>query len=503
MRNQLNPSPITGSAGLSPRFLSCRHVKLPSRSGVALGDYRMPSRQTRVQERWPVFGDATLQNETTEAVLGARQRGAASRLTDIHTRPSSTGLVRSVTLARRLRSEAGTAGTLTTSTATDNRVRRVSTKLSPTALDWAPTPNVSTPSPALTYADVARLGHDRPPPPFFVLRKLKDARTSAASTGSVIRRGSKSSSSSSGDSEMADAQRICELLNEAATSDYADALPTQNLTEATTNAQACPSLGRGLTDGLGLLAMSADDEHVVSASFDASFHPDYNGGSLCHTQASQGANSPTLDIAAQGCSLQITPAENASDLGTLSSSARISRFTLERDLLDLLKRAELQQISKSSPSSPVPRINASGIDEHKQNTFSAKSIAPLASLLSESGSNNTSKLLVPYKGVPKRDERGILDYDIIKPRTYNTASNSISIGKSVENTAQKETHQTSEFDKENQHEASWLEEFKSWCARKDIFRGLPRSRYCHPAEIRSRSQDSEAENWATEEAYDR
>lgn len=499
MRNQRKASSIARSAKTSPRFLSCRQVDLSSRSGVALGDYGKSSCQSRVREPWPVFGDAVHQNETKDTVFGARQRVVAGRATEIHIRPPTTGFVRPVTLARRLRSEVGTAATATTYISSGSPIQKSSTRLSPTALDWAPKSTTSPRLPALTYADVAKIGDGRPPPPFPVLRKLNNTRTSAASTESVVRRGSKSSSLGSRDSELNDARSICELFDGVDVPDYAEAVPPLNSSKEITDSQVCPY--RGLGYGLGLLAVSANEGSEVSACVDVGLHRDYSGSIY-----PRGEEDYAAEVTAKDSPLQSAPDETTTSRSTPSSGASVTRFIVERSLLDLLKQVKLRKISNSISSPLPPGESALGIDSirYKQSAHRAKSRASLASLLSDPASIKGNSLLSP-ENRPIRDEQGGLKHAIPSQHAYPRVVNSLApIGRCTEISVQSEfTRQASGPGEKNQCKAAWPGDHDFRYAERDKSRKLPRPRHCYTAAVGGYSRHSETDYWATEEVNDR
>lgn len=357
MRGQRTTSSAASSAEGSPRFLSYRQATTPCRPSVALlpgQPIQHPATVSsgggaRLREPWPSFGDAIRQSETADTIfgIGIRKRNVVSRATVINGRP--TTLVTRPTassLARRLQSEPGIKGAVSPSssstsfaTATasasatpDNAARKkVPHRLSPTALDWIPRANtvVASASAAatstvaaalsphlssLSYADVARIGDGRPPPPFPILRKVINPRARhATSTGTIVRPGANSSIATSRGSEIDNDIDVNEM-DDGNNSDKENNIAPQEtgttfamemdplVKKTPDNTPSCHGLGDGLADGLGFLGQNTDEGVSIGISDDIAVELNFTNG----------ANVPAYQIparraAAHNSSLQQAP----------------------------------------------------------------------------------------------------------------------------------------------------------------------------------------------------
>ncbi|KIH90728.1 hypothetical protein SPBR_00724 [Sporothrix brasiliensis 5110] len=296
VRGQRMTSSAASSAESSPPFLSWRQATTPSRPSVAGPAKSLAtdlSGGARLPQYWPSFGDAVRQKEADDVVFGIRKRTTAARATVIDGRPM-TLVTRPTSLARRLLSEPGARGAVSpssspTTEATPGQERPGKpTRLSPTALDWAPRANALSPRlSSLSYADVARIRDRRPPPPPFpILRKPRSPHASLASTGTIVRPGASSSNTtgSSNGSEMDDgrdsdkesktttleieATKTAEITQADEFTELTVRITTSDDCETLDTSPSCHGLGNALGAGLGLLGKSADEDLSIGASDD-------------------------------------------------------------------------------------------------------------------------------------------------------------------------------------------------------------------------------------------
>lgn len=362
VRAQRTTSSAASSVVTSPRFLSCRQATTPSRPGVALHGRASATASSgaRLREPWPAFGDAVQQREAADTVFGIRKRNAATRATIVNGRPT-TAAMRPASLGRRLQSDPGAKATGAVSSSpspatavTGKAFRKSSTRLSPTALDWVPRANALSPRlSSLSYADVARIGDGRPPPPFPILRRLNNPRASSASTGIIARPGANSSiaTGSGNGSEMDDvhdsdkennvtipATQPTGLLSTSAMVLAPDSCKTPD------DAPSCDGLG----DDLGLLRRSADEGFSIGASDNiavalnfinaAMARPDRGGGKgfrrLLHTPAQR---TPAQHTPAGNTPAGTTPSSH----GFHASATPASTTKAEKKFLSMQRNAQL------------------------------------------------------------------------------------------------------------------------------------------------------------------
>ena len=459
MRNRRTTSSAASSTCVSPRFSSCRPASFSSRPGAALGvspKSQLASQPQQPRDTLPTFGDAIYQHKTADAVFGTRKRGVIGRAADNDCRSSAAGLVRPVEVTRRLRSEVGTAGTATTSDIAVDPIRKLPTRLSPTAADWIPKSGALSPRRAsLSYADVAKLGGGLPPP-FPSLRKLNKTRTSMTSTGSVVRPGKNCGSSSSGRGSDAgdagDTHSPRELCNKIA---------SPAMKQQTIEIPACPHLGLG--HGLGQLAGRVETDMNTDASAGLSLKLDFNGDRLSQAWRSPISHeSPVLETPAHGLHgkttpVMATPVVTAPAESTPKSSAHSSRlFTPDERLPTLLRHAELRGFGTSSFLPQTPEEYASVVDDTlgEQSAREAKMRAAQTSVLPNAALIYARKFLPPacYETGPVNSERELSQHSAIKP----------------------------------QCEAAWPDGFELWYAGRNKSRKLPRPRYSHSPGVMGR-----------------